>query len=115
MPTWADVVNIAPGDAAAFNAMDPAAQAAILAYATAQCNPGAWGALLNNGIVYLAAHLAKMGLMRGAGPLTAESVGAFSRSYGTIQGLKGSLAVTSYGAEYRRLLRLLPTALGAVY
>jgi hypothetical protein len=115
MPSWADVVAIAPGDAAAFTAMDPAAQAALLGYATAQCNPGAWGALLNNGIVYLAAHLAKLGLLRGAGQVTEESVGQLSRSYATMQGLKGSLGMTSYGAEYRRLLKLLPTALGAVY
>lgn len=115
MPTWADVVAIAPGDTAAFNAIPVAAQNAILAYATAQCNPTAWGALLNNGIVYLAAHLAKLGLMRGSGQVTSESVGQMSRAYATVQGLKGSLGLTAYGAEYYRLVRLLPTRLGAVF
>lgn len=69
----------------------------------------------DKGRIYLAAHLGTLALLNGTGTVTAEQVGQLSRSYGTVQGLKGSLALTSYGAEYERLTRLLPTTLGAVY
>lgn len=76
-----------------------------------------WGDTANAdlGRIYLAAHLGTIALSNGTGPVTAEQVGQLSRSYGTVQGLKGSLALSSYGAEYERLTRLLPTTLGAVY
>jgi hypothetical protein len=112
-PTWADVVAIAPGDAAAFTLLPGPTQAAFLAQATALCNPGAWGALLNFGIVYLAAHFAKLGMMR-TGMVTQEALGQMSRSYATPQAVKGSLGLTVYGSEYKRLIGLLPTSLGAV-
>lgn len=113
LPVWADVVAIAPGDAVAFTALDPTVQAALLGYAVAMCAPSAWGALLNMGIVYLAAHLAKLGLMR-TGMVTQESLGQMARQYAVPQGLKGSLGLTVYGSEYARLIRLLPTSIGAV-
>jgi hypothetical protein len=116
LPTWQDVLNIAPGDAAAFS--DPrtpvAAQVAILAIATSLCAPSAWGAQLNIGIVYMAAHLAKLGQLRGTGAVTQEAVGQLSRQYQTVQGVKGSLGLTSYGAMWSMLARMLPTAIGAV-
>lgn len=112
LPEWLDVVAIAPGDSAAFTAMDPAAQAAILASAISQCAPSAWGARLNLGIVYLAAHLAKLGLMR-YGMVTMERVGDLQRQYAAPIGLKGSLGMTVYGAEFSRLVKTIPTAIGA--
>lgn len=113
-PIWQDVINIAPGDAAAFTALPVGSQTAFLAMATAVTAASSWGALQNQGIVYLAAHLAKLGLLKGAGAVTEEQVGQMSRTYATVQGLKGSLGLTSYGAEYARLIRLLPTAIGAI-
>lgn len=116
-PTWPDVVAIGgdtKGDGPAFLALSATAQGTYLGVATALCAPSAWGALLNFGIVYLAAHLAKLGLLRGTGAVTQEALGQMSRSYATVQGLKGSLGLTSYGAEYARMIKLLPTAIGAV-
>lgn len=76
-----------------------------------------WGdaALANLGRQYLAAHLGTLAFNAGGGAVTDETVGQLSRSYATPLGLKGSLGLTSYGAEYTRLTRLLPTVLGAVY
>lgn len=111
---WQDVINIAPGDATAFGAIPTASQAALLAVAASQIDPCTWGDLADFGNAYLVAHLAKLGLLRGAGPLTSEKVGDLARSYGTIQGVMGSLGITSYGAEYLRLLRLLPDSIGFV-
>lgn len=112
-PTWQDVIDIAPGDAVAFGAMPTNTQNAFMAIATAQMNVAAWGQLYNAGFVYLCAHLAKLGLLRGSGPITSETLDRMSRTYGTVQGIKGSLGLTSYGAEYLRLIRLLPSSIGA--
>lgn len=113
-PTWADVIAIAPGDAAAFANFPSATQAAFLGYATAECDPTAWGTLQFRAIVYLAAHLAKLGLLRGGGMITSESLGPAARAYLAPQGIKGSLGLTAYGAEYDALLRMTPAALGFV-
>ena len=126
LPTWADVVAIAVGaagvspagivgDAAAFDAMPTATKEAILDEAIALCNPISWAEKRNFGIVYLAAHLAKLGLLRGGGFVTQEAVGQESRGYAFPIGIKGSLGLTAYGLEYKRLIKLLPTALGAVF
>lgn len=117
LPVWTDVVAIGgdtKGDGPAFAALSNAAQTAYLSTAIALCNAAAWGTLLNIGIVYLAAHLAKLGLLKGTGAVTQEALGQMSRSYAQVQGLKGSLGLTSYGAEYKRLIGLLPTSIGAV-
>ncbi len=77
---------------------------------------GVWGDPLTADAAraYLAAHLGTLALLGGAGHVTEEAVGQLSRKYATILGIKGSLGLTSYGAEYWRLVRLLPTALGLV-
>ena len=112
-PVWQDVVNIAPADAVAFAALSTNVQNAFLAIVTSQMNVAAWGTLYNSGFVYLAAHLAKIGLLGGSGAITAETLDRMSRTYATVQGIKGSLGLTSYGAEYQRLVRLLPIFVGA--
>jgi hypothetical protein len=122
LPVWQDVINIAPGDAAAFG--DPtkfpvATQNALLGYVTARLDPDTWGTLLNNGIVYLTAHLAKLGLLRGAGAVTQEAVGQLSRSYLAPKGAGGSrayasLELTSYGLEFMSLLSETQAILGDV-
>lgn len=111
LPTWTDVIAIAPE----LTVTDPTSQDAFLGYAIGQCNATAWGALLNNGIVYLCAHMATLARLRGAGMVTFEQVGEMSREYAKPLWLKSSLGLTVYGIEYYRLIRLLPTALGAVF
>lgn len=119
LPEWADVVAIAPELGAlkvdGTPVIGPPSQDALLAIAIAQCNAASWATLLNAGIIYLAAHLGTLARTRGGGMVTQESVGQLQRAYATPQGIKGSLGLTSYGAEYKRLLKLLPGAIGAVY
>jgi hypothetical protein len=109
--TWDDVVAVAPE----LSATPEESQTALLGYATAQVEPTVWGDLTNNGIVYLAAHLATLARLRGGGMVTSERVGALARTYQTSKAGDGALELTSYGAEYRRLLKLLAVAVGAVY
>lgn len=110
MITWHNVVAIAPELAAA----DPAQQAQILATVEREVSDTLWGDRANDGRCYLAAHLATLARMKGTGVVTAAGVGPLSRSYATPQGLTGSFGLTSYGAEFKRLIRLLPTTLGIV-
>lgn len=105
MVQWQDVINLAVGDAAALAAFPPDSQGAILAAAQQFVNPVVWGTYNDLAVTYLSAHLAKLALMKGTGPITAEKVGEMSRSYGTIQGLKGTYGITSYGATFYSLLR----------
>lgn len=108
---WADVVAIAPE----LDATPEDAQTAYLAMARRLCNATAWGDLYSDGVRYLAAHLATIGRNKGRGPVTAESVGQLSRSYGNMTALAGTWGASSYGAHYYQLTRMLPTVLGAVY
>ena len=100
---------------AALAAVAADAQRAILAMVARMMNATEWEDLLDDGSRYLAAHLATLSGSRGKGPVTAEAVGSLSRSYASLAALGGSLWQTSYGAEFYRMQRLLPAALGAVY
>lgn len=118
-PTWADVIAIAPGDAVAFTALPTASQDAFLNYAIGQLDPDNWGGFLFQATCYLAAHYAKLGLSRGAGPVTQEAVGQMSRSYAPMKGTGESIAYaafeqTSYGLQYLELLSSTVAALGLV-
>ncbi len=62
--------------------------------------------------LYMTAHLATMANLKGKGAVTAETVGALSRSYSTAPGLIGDLALTSYGAVFRRLQLATGAGLG---
>lgn len=99
---WSDVVNLVPEMSAIAST---SAQDALLTFASLQVDPCAWGDLADYGVIYLAAHLAKIGLLRGGGAVTEQQVGQMSKSYATVQGITGSLGLTSYGAEFEDLAR----------
>lgn len=107
--TWAsDVVAIAPELASVVTAT----QNKILAFVDLQFNTTLWGDKLDMGKTYLAAHLGTLSRRAGAGgPVVSESVGQVSRSYAaSIASGAAMLESTSYGLEYKRLLRQLPGA-----
>jgi hypothetical protein len=102
MITWQDVVNIAPEFDSSI--VPAGTQAAILAIVANQIDDTAWGEFADQGRAYLAAHLSAI---RGdEGLVTQESLGAMSRSYALPPGIIGSLALSTFGAEYLRLLRI---------
>lgn len=102
MIAWTDVVNIAPELGGTVVA--PGTQTAILAIVQRQVDDDAWGEFADDGRAYLAAHLASI---RGdEGLVTSESLGAMSRSYAIPPGILGSLALSTYGAEYARLQKI---------
>jgi len=108
---WIDVVAVAP-ELAALNSNS---QTQILAMVDRQIDDTAWGGLADDGRRFLSAHYGTLAIRKGSGFITSERVGSLGRSYATPQWLKSSLGLTSYGIEYRRLARLLPTYLGSVF
>lgn len=109
--TWTDVTAIAPE----LSTAALATQTAVLASVELQVNDDAWDDLASTGKAYLAAHLATLaarGASGAAGPVTSESVGQLSRSYAAPATPSSSLGLTSYGQEYLRLTRILPSVLG---
>ena len=80
---------------------------------TLVADPAAWGDLLDFGQCYLAAHFGELWILRGHGPITAETVGALSRSYTSLIG-DFSVDLTPAGRVYMDLVRTLPTGLGYV-
>lgn len=103
---WSDVVAF---PAAELSTLVPATQTAILAAVERQIDADAWGEFADDGRRWLAAHLGTLAAARyggAAGPITAESLGAMSRSYGSLVADAGLLATTRYGVEYLRLLRI---------
>lgn len=112
--TWADVVALAP----ALSTVGATRQTQILAEVGREVDGDAWGDLAVDGALYLAAHkgtvtllsLAGSGAGASVGPVTSESLGPMSRSYGALSSGSSSidpdLARTSYGLEYARLRRL---------
>lgn len=112
--TWSDVVAFPAPELAG---VASGAQAAILAYVDRQIDPDVWGDYADDGRRYLAAHLASQMGATGSGagsagtmgPVTSETLGPMSRSYGALSGSTegmGELAATKYGREYYRLLRI---------
>jgi Protein of unknown function (DUF4054) len=63
---------------------------------------------------FLAAHIGTLSLNGGTGAVTQEAVGQLSRSYATPSKLENDLDMTSFGLQYRRLSRMLPTVMGLV-
>ncbi len=103
--TWASVEAIAPE----LSDVSLASQTAILADVALQVGPNRWGseARADIGRKYLAAHLGSMTLGGGSDAfVTSESADGVSRSY-SVGSVSGSLDSSSYGLEYRRLLRSL--------
>lgn len=130
---WQDVINIAPGDAVAFSdpagsppAIPPvpggrisvASQNAILALVGLLVDPCNFGTLTNYAMAYLAAHIAKVGLLRGTGPITSETVDRLTREYATLPQMNSIAyagdSITSYGLMYLELLSRTGARFGAV-
>lgn len=113
--TWVNVMAIAPET----NVVNSDSRAAILLEVNRQISDTTWGARADEGRAYLAAHLATLGPIRGGqGAVSSESLGPASVSYAVPSG--GSSAsnafynLTSYGMQYRRLLRMTSAVLGMV-
>jgi hypothetical protein len=67
-----------------------------------------WGAKFTVGLAYLVAHLMTLSISRGgeiAGPLTSETVGATSASYGTSGLTEEEMGTTGYGQMFVSLRR----------
>ena len=97
---WGNVVAIAPELAT----VEVTTQTAVLAIVGRQIDPCAWGDFADDGAAYLAAHLASI---RGnEGLVTSETLGQMARTYSLPPGIMGSLALSTYGAEYYRLVNL---------
>lgn len=98
--TWGDVAAVAPELAN----IGVATQTKILAIVGRCIDPVAWGEFADDGATYLAAHLASI---RGnQGLLNAESLGPMSRSYSVPPGLQGTLALSTYGAQFQWFQRI---------
>lgn len=120
--TWADVVALAP----ALASLAVARQTQILAEVDNEVSTDAWGDYAEAGKRYLAAHKGTVTVLSDAGsgggaalgPITSESLGPMSRSYGTIgdsTSVDAELSRTSYGREYIRLRSLAVGFAAAVY
>lgn len=103
--TWA--ADVAPLSTS-LATIPTATQTLILAVVDRQIDDVAWGTFADDGRRFLAAHLGTLYLrpLGAAGPITSETLGAMSRSYGMLPLLAGALGSTIYGAEYERLLRI---------
>lgn len=101
MVTWDDVIAVAPE----LSSVPEAAQDAILTQVDEQLSASVWGTRLASGQTYLAAHL---GTVRGAPNYQSESVGDHTRQ------VEGDLNSTSYGREFRRLVRTLGVSVAVI-
>jgi hypothetical protein len=105
----ADVIAIAP-ELDSVAADDPR-WAAFLTQADA-LPAGVWGRLLGQGAANLVAHKLTLSVRQqrtgGRGAVLSESVGGISRTYAApASGDPQGFDATTYGAEYRRLARLV--------
>jgi hypothetical protein len=76
-----------------------------------------WGPLYDRAQAQFAAHLlgiARPDLALPPGPVSAESVGAVSRSYAVAPATKGRWGATRHGVEYSRLMRTRGPAMQVV-
>ena len=105
--TWADVQAIAPGDSAITGLSVPAGLI-FVTMAYAEMNATIWGANLDIGARYLAAHKFTIGNRPGGygGPTSNEKVGDVSRG-SAVKIDDVGFESTPYGREYKRLLRNL--------
>jgi len=115
--TWDDVEDIAPELAS----LSEDAQTIILNYvnqALAVVEFGGEGsATLRLARIYMAAHYGTVTARGGtgpAGPVTSESAGGLSRSYGLVTsgGSGDEMATTGYGQAYMSLVRRSPARAG---
>lgn len=125
--TKADVLLVA-GE---LSTLDDARWAQVISFAQLQVsNTTAWGgdAKAKNAAVYLAAHMAKLDLIaltaRGSqlasGPVTEIAVGPVKKSFADLSkfiklsDINASLALTTYGIQFRRLQSLYSFTRGVV-
>ena len=106
MIIWSDVLVVAPE----LSTVPSASQAAFIADAYAEMNPDVWGAYLDRGAKYLAAHKGAVSQRRGqAGPTSNKRVGQVGQANAVVS---GALESTGYGEEFLRILNTLPDARG---
>jgi hypothetical protein len=121
--TWTDVVALAPS----LVDVPVEAQTLILAQVARQVGPVKWGAWVDDGRLYLAAHLGAMYLSADeagggggsvVGPVQSETVGPVSRTFAILSSSAGSSSAafdaTAWGQEYKRLRSLLVSTVGLV-
>lgn len=86
-----------------------------IAVADLQIAPGLCGDRRPMLVAYLAAHILTLTSRAGAsGPVTSQSEGGLSESFGTVAGSRNNLTSTSYGAEFERLSRACAGTLSAM-
>jgi len=106
--TRAAVVAMAP-ELAAIPEEDARWESAI-ADAEREMNAAVWGGLLEQGARYLVAHKLSVSKTAGTssqGQMQSYSAGGISISYAAPVGLPGEYTRTPYGAEYKRLQRIV--------
>ena len=83
---------------------------AVIASASRQVGPKKWMHHQNDGVILLTGHLLELGRRNGrSGDIKSEKVGDLQREYSVGNATTNSLASTSHGSEYLRLLKTLPT------
>ena len=110
--SWSDVVNLD----SSLSSVATGTQDLILRVVDRQIDDDAWIDLADDGRLFLAAHFGTIinNGGAGAGPITSESLGPMSRSYGLSASAEGSLGLTKWGVTYRDMIGLLPCSLGFV-
>ncbi len=81
----------------------------VIASAELEVSQKRWTKFRNDGVILLTGHMLQLGRRKGsAGQVKSEKVGDLRREFATSAG-SGSLMSTTHGAEYQRLMRILPT------
>jgi hypothetical protein len=106
--TASDIRDLPSGE---FSSLTDAVINRFLAEAGREVNASVWGDRYDDGILYLTAHLlafAKKGATGAAGPVTSETAGPLSISYGgAATASDAALASTSYGRRYLEIAHTL--------
>lgn len=111
--TWADVVNVAPEAESAPVMRQNAILTAV--HLEVDNDPETWGDRAAAGAALLAAHMNAIAERKGNGPITSTTEDRLSEAYASTVEMGGGLGATAYGVEYLRMLRTLPSTLGAVW
>lgn len=98
-PFGGEVIALAP-DLSTVSALEQVLLLDLADTSVGDCEFGTQAAAAR---IYLAAHLATMAAGGGTGAIGSEAVGPISQSYVMAPGMIGDLALTSYGAVFRRL------------
>lgn len=104
--------------ASEFSELDPETINLFIGYASLSVNQNAWRNKSDLATILMTCHMLRLRAMADAssaslasGPITSETVGGLSSSYGSYAGASGgesgSLGQTPYGAEFLRLQKSL--------